>query len=71
MRALGRRKRQQEVFGKLFADSATPAQANFLLGHAYYDGRNLPKRSGPTRQCYRPILPFPALIASWARYISA
>ena len=67
----GQAQEAQEVFGKLFADSATPAQANFLLGHAYYDGAQFAEAERAYQAVLQADPSFPALIASWARYISA
>ena len=68
----GQAQAAQEVFTRLFADSATPAQANFLLGHAYLTTEpNFAKPSRPIRPCCRPTRHLPGLIANWARYTSA
>jgi Flp pilus assembly protein TadD len=67
----GQAQQAQDVFTKLFAGSATPAQANALLGHAYYDGAQFRE----AEQAYQAVLQAdarcPALIANWARCTSA
>ena len=48
----GQAQAAQDVFTKLFADSATPAQANFLLGQAYYDAAQFHE----AEQAYQAVL---------------
>jgi tetratricopeptide (TPR) repeat protein len=49
---VGQSQAAQDVFTKLFAGSATPAQTNFLLGQAYYDAAQFYE----AEQAYRAVL---------------
>ena len=67
----GQAQQAQQVFSKLLPTAPLRRKPISCWATPITTERNLLKRSRPTRQCCKPILHFPGLIASSARYTSA